>query len=123
MLCQHVLRGVVLHLKAIELFSGSMMKSGEERKRISNKFTHFQRKNRSAGRKLVEEFARRYGLHPDYYTWDEIERVVGVSFMIFDRLGYLSYCSSELRETNCVFYEGKKGLYLVRGKFLKAFGS
>ena len=121
--CGDVLRGVVLHMKDTELFANDTSLTKTERKAANNKFSHYQRPDRTAGDKLVKEFSKQCNLEEDY-TYEDLEAKAGVSLMIFSKTGYLEYSSSELKDTNCVFLNGEEAnMCLVKERFLKAFGN
>ena len=116
--CQHMLKGVALHLIDIEL-----QKLGGTAKKTNNKFSHYSRPDRNAGDVLTADYAKKYGVDVNMYTVTDIEEKMQISLMIFDFLGYLKYSSAEMREINCTFYESNKSICLVKENMLKAFGS
>lgn len=116
--CQDTLRGVALHLIDIEL-----QQAGGDRKKANNKFSHYQRQSRSAGDRLTKEYAEKYGLDAQNYNCSDIEEKMDVSLMIFNKAGYLIYCSLVLKKTNCIFYYDGESMFLVKERFVRAFGS
>lgn len=114
--CQHVLKGVALHLIDIEL------RKSDPSKKTSNKFSHYSRPDRNAGDVLATSYAKKYGVDEKSYTAKDIEERMQVSLMIFDYFGYLKYCSAELKEINCTFYDSYEKMFLVKENFIKAFG-
>lgn len=116
--CLDTLRGVALHLIDLEL-----QKEGGDRKKANNKFSHYQRQSRSAGDRLTKEYAEKFGIDAQNYNCSDIEEKMDASLMIFNKGGYLIYCSVVLKKTNCIFYYDGESMFLVKERFVRAFGS
>jgi len=116
--CLDTLRGVALHLIDLEL-----QQEGGDRKKANNKFSHYQRQSRSAGDRLTKEYAEKYAIDAQNYNCSDIEEKMDASLMIFNKGGYLIYCSLVLKKTNCIFYYDGESMFLVKERFVRAFGS
>lgn len=116
--CGHILRGVALYYVDLDIQS-----RGLDRKKANNKFTEFQRLDRNAGDKEAQKFAKKHNINIDEYSYPELEAKMGISLMVYDKKGYLDYCSTLLQTMNCVFYEHDDKVYMVKERSLKAFGN
>lgn len=116
--CLDTLRGVALHLIDLEL-----QKEGGDRKKANNKFSHYQRQSRTAGDRLTKEYADKFAIDAQNYNCSDIEEKIGASLMIFNKGGYLIYNSLVLKKTNCIFYYDGESMFLVKERFVRAFGS
>jgi len=101
-----------------------IQKKGLDRKKANNKFTEFQRLDRNAGDKEARRYADKYSIDVKDYTYSELEEKMGVSLMLYNKLGVLDYCSPQLKATNCVFYEySETKMFMVKERSLRAFGN
>ena len=116
--CRSILHGLAIVEKEEELM-------GNRKKRdkvLNNKLSNFQRVDRSAGSHLIKGFLSKY----DISVVSEAEKVAqlsGFSFDIFNKEGYLELSTESIKYKNVVFYNCGTQLYLVKNKYINAFGN
>jgi len=114
--CHSIVHGLALVQKDREIARTVL----SERKR-NNQFSNYQRPDRAAGQQLVKDFKKKHRLS-SFPDRSEIEQKTGSSFDIYDQAGFLTESSEKLQATNAVFYQNKTCLYIVKEKYLDAFG-
>ena len=60
--CGYVMKGIALHFKYLEIFGAEGLLSSKEKKIAYNKFSHYQRPDRTAGDKLAVDITQRHNL-------------------------------------------------------------
>ena len=114
--CSSEVHGIALAKKFSEISSSSSII-----KKSNNVFSNFQRLDRPAGKLLMRDFIKNNGLSK-FPSYKELETKAQVSLDIFNKEGYLIYCSKTILEHNITLYDSGNDLYFVKDKYLDAFG-
>ena len=93
--CKSFVRGVALWHKRMELIADKDMSKHD----IKNKFTNYQRTDRTAGDRLENDFIAKNSLAGNA-TIGEMEKKISVSCILFDAGGYISFISPRVLDCN-----------------------
>lgn len=116
--CSSIVHGLAIVEKEAEI----MLDKTKSDKALNNKLSNFQRVDRSAGIQLIKGFLSNHGLHCTLED-EIIAQLTGYSFDVFNKLGYLELSTESIKDKNVVFYHCGKQLYLVKKKYVNAFGN
>jgi len=93
--CQNILVGIALHKFRSELGLDDPNISAEKRKQLNNKFTTVQRTDRSASKRFLNDFCRKYGVDGDT-PLEELETACQAAVVMLDNNGCISYISQNI---------------------------
>lgn len=117
--CSSEIHGIALMKKYNELRSNDIKTVPKKKNNI---FSNYARMDRPAGKMLVEEFIKKYGLSMFSASYKEIEVKADVSFDVYDSNGFIYYSSEQMKQDNVTFYKNGLDLYYVKAQYLDAFG-
>ena len=107
--CKSILHGLALSEKWGEIKETPDL----EQKTKSNKFSNYQRADRTAGEKLTKEYLKNYGLS-HFSSREEIEEKCCVSIAIFNCRGNLEYFSPKYCKKVVYFLEDNEKIFFVK---------
>ncbi|KAL5254711.1 hypothetical protein ACHWQZ_G014223 [Mnemiopsis leidyi] len=108
-LCKSILDGLALSEKWDEIRNTP----GLDTKQKNNKFSNYQRSDRNAGKKLTEEYLKKYGLG-HWSSYSDIEGKCCLSIATIGSNGNLKYFSSRYRRNVVYFFENDEKIFFVK---------